>query len=74
MIYVCSYYSVEPRVEPVLGDEARGPGREAELRLECFRDPCEVNLRVLFKSTAGVYFGKIIFNRTFPSCTRRKRK
>ena len=46
-------------MEPVLGDEARGPGREAELRLESCRDPCEVSLRVLFESTDVVYFGKI---------------
>ena len=46
-------------MEPVLGDEARGPGREAQLRLESFRDPCEVSLRVLFESTAAVYIGKI---------------
>ena len=47
-------YSVVARVvEPELGDEVRGPGREAEHRLDGFRDSREVGLRVLLEA-AGV--------------------
>ena len=52
---------VVARVEPEADDVPNELLREhREFRLECFREGREVGLLVLFESTAGVYFGKII--------------